>query len=281
MLDRCTFPAAGTDVVAAVSGGADSLALLALAVEADLRVTAVHVDHGLRAGSAQEADVVRDVAVALGAAFRAERVDVGAGPNLEARARAARRAVLPATAMTGHTADDRAETVLLNLTRGTGLDGLVAMRPGPTKPILALRRSETHALCARRGFTPVQDPSNDDPAHRRNRMRNEVLPLLDDVAGRDVAALLVRTAGLLGDDAALLDALAGELDPTDARVVAAAPAPLARRALRRWLTVDGYPPDAAAVERVLGVARGEARATEVAEWMRVQRSAGRLVLSRP
>ena len=280
MLTRCTFPAAGTEVVAAVSGGADSLALLVLAVEADLRVTAVHVDHGLRPGSAAEADVVRDVAASLGAGFRAERVAVGAGPNLEARARAARRAVLPPDAMTGHTADDQAETVLLNLARGAGLDGVVAMRPGPTKPILALRRSETRALCASRGLVPVEDPSNDDPVHRRNRMRHEVLPLLDDVAGRDVAALLARTASLLGDDAALLDALAAELDPTDARALAAAPVPLARRALRRWLTIDGYPPDAAGVERVLAVARGEIRATEVAEGMRVQRSAGRLVLFR-
>ncbi|HEX4904161.1 MAG TPA: tRNA lysidine(34) synthetase TilS [Acidimicrobiales bacterium] len=280
MLDRCTFPAAGTEVVAAVSGGADSLAMLALAVEADLRVTAVHVDHGLRPGSAAEADVVRDVAASLGAGFRSERVDVGSGPNLEARARAARRAVLPAGAMTGHTADDQAETLLLNLARGTGLDGLVGMRPGPTKPILALRRAETRSLCAARGLVPVEDPSNVDRVHRRNRMRLEVLPLLDDVAGRDVRALLARTASLLADDAALLDALAAEVDATDATALAAAPAALARRAVRHWLTVDGYPPDAAAVERVLAVARGEIRATEVAEGLRVQRTAGRLVLSR-
>lgn len=279
LLDRCTFLAPGTEATAAVSGGADSLALLALAVDAGLRVTAIHVDHGLRPGSADEADVVRDVARALGAGFEARTVDVGQGPNLEARARAARQAALPPDAMTGHTADDRAETLLLNLARGTGLDGLAAMRPGPTKPILALRRAETRALCAARGFAFVDDPSNDDPIHRRNRVRHEVLPLLDDIAARDVAALLARTASLLEDDAALLDALASELDPADARAVAAAPPPIARRALRRWLTVGGYPPDAAAVERVLAVARGEIRATEVAEGIRVSRSSMRLLRS--
>ena len=223
---------------------------------------------------------MRDAAAALGAGFRSARVEVEPGPNLEARARDARRAVLPAGAMTGHTADDQAETMLLQLARGAGLDGLAAMRPGPTKPILALRRAETHALCEERGFVPVRDPSNDDPAHRRNRMRHEVLPLLNDVAERDVSALLARAASLLVDDAALLDALAAELDPTDGRALIAAPVPLARRAVRRWLTVDGYPPDAAAVERVLAVARGDIRATEVAEGLRVHRSAGRLVLSR-
>src|SRR3954468_211382 len=197
--------------------------MLALAVDAGVRVTAVHVDHGLRAGSADEADVVRDAAHRLGAAFRAERVDVGAGPNLEARARAARRAVLGPDAMTGHTADDQAETIVLNLLRGSGVDGLAGMRPGPAKPILALRRHETHALCATRGLATIEDPTNTDPVPRRNRVRHEVLPLLDDVACRDVAALLARSASVVADDVALLDALAASLDPTDARALAAAP----------------------------------------------------------
>src|SRR5687768_7639231 len=100
LLARCTFPDPRSAVVAGVSGGADSTAMLGLAVEAGCRVTAVHVDHGLRAGSHDEADRVRDLARLLGAGFRAERVDVGAGPNLEARARAARRQALGPGAMT-------------------------------------------------------------------------------------------------------------------------------------------------------------------------------------
>ena len=279
MLERCTFPAAGTEAVAAVSGGPDSVAMLALAVDAGVRVTAVHVDHGLRPGSADEADVVRDAADAVGAEFRAARVDLVAGPNLEARARDARRAVLGADAMTGHTADDQAETVVLNLVRGAGLDGLAGMRRGPTKPILGLRRHETHVLCVERGFVTVDDPSNVELAFRRNRVRHEVLPLLDEVACRDVAAVLARNAEVLADDADLLDALAAAIDPTDARALAAAPLPLARRAIRRWLT-DEHPPDLATVDRVLAVARGEIRATEVAEGVRVGRSAGRLLRSR-
>src|SRR5688572_2097535 len=95
LLPRCRFPTAGTVVTCAVSGGADSLALLVLATAAGLDVTAVHVDHGLRPGSAGEADVVAAAAERFGAAFRAERVVVELGPNLEARARAARYAVLP------------------------------------------------------------------------------------------------------------------------------------------------------------------------------------------
>ena len=114
LLARCHYPRSGTPVVCAVSGGADSLALLVLARAAGCPALAVHVDHGLRPGSAGEADVVAAVAAAVGADFRAERVDVAAGPNLEARARAARYGVLPDGALTGHTADDRAETMLIN-----------------------------------------------------------------------------------------------------------------------------------------------------------------------
>jgi tRNA(Ile)-lysidine synthase len=262
-----------------VSGGADSLALLALAVDAGLCVTAVHVDHGLRPGSDQEADIVRDAAGVVGAGFRAARVDVAPGPNLEARARDARRRALGPGAMTGHTADDQAETILLNLLRGTGLDGLRGMRAGPTKPILGLRRAETRALCRERGFVVVDDPTNDSPVHRRNRVRHEVLPLLDDVAERDVAAVLARSASVLAGDGDLLDELAAAIDPTDARALAGAPVPLARRAVRRWLTGE-HPPEAAAVERVLAVARGEIRATEVGDGVRVGRTRGRLLLSR-
>ncbi len=263
-----------------MSGGADSLALLVLAVAAGCDVTAVHVDHGLRAGSDREADVVAAVAERYGAAFRAERVEVADGPNLEARARAARWSVLPPDACTGHTLDDRAETVLVNLLRGAGTTGLSALRPGPAHPILGLRRSETVALCASEGLDVVVDPSNDDPRFVRNRIRHEVLPLLADVAGRDLVPVLARQAELLADDADLLDALAAELDPTDARALAAAPRPLARAAVRAWLrpTGGGQPPSAAAVERVLAVADGTHVATEVAGGWRVRRSAGRLHL---
>jgi tRNA(Ile)-lysidine synthase len=286
LLARCAFPAAGTPLVCAVSGGPDSLALLVLAVAAGCEVTAVHVDHGLRPGSASEADVVAEVAARVGAAFRAERVEVADGPDLEARARAARRAVLGPGHATGHTADDRAETVLLALLRGTGLDGLGALRPGPTHPIVGLRRHETHAVCDAAGLAPVVDPTNADPRFRRNRVRHEVLPLLDDVAERDVVPLLCRLADLAADEADLLGALATEAvpDPADARSVARAPRPLARRALRAWLRRrtddEQHPPSAAAVERALAVARGDAVAADLGGGLRLRRSGQRLHLER-
>jgi len=101
--------------------------------------------------------------------------------------------------------------------------------------------------------------------------------LCSEVAGRDVVPVLARQAGLMRAEGDLLDALAAGIDPSDGAALAGAPGALARRATRRWLRDDGpYPPDLAAVERVLGVARGEATATDVAPGKRVRRSKGRL-----
>ena len=134
------------------------------------------------------------------------------------------------------------------------------MSPGPTKPILALRRAETHELCTLLDLTVADDPTNTDRRFRRTRMRHDVIPLLNDVADRDVTALLTRSSTLLREDEVLLDQLAAELDPTDARGLAAAPLPLARRSVRQWILsttvndddpLNRHPPDAATGERVL------------------------------
>ena len=280
LLARCSFPPPGMGVTCAVSGGPDSLTLLVLSVAAGCETTAVHVDHGLRAGSADEAAVVEAAAARFGARFRSVRTQVAPGPNLEARARAARHAALPPGALLGHTADDLAETMLLNLLRGAGLDGLAGFDPR-RRPIRRLRRADTHDLCIALGLDPVRDPSNDDPVHRRNRVRHELIPLLDDVAARDVVPVLARQAELLRADADLLEELAATIDPTDARALAAAPLPLARRAVRRWLRTgdERHPPDRATVDRVLDVARGATVACEVGGGRAVRRSHGNLSLS--
>jgi tRNA(Ile)-lysidine synthase len=137
------------------------------------------------------------------------------------------------------------------------------------------------------GLEPVADPTNDDPAFRRNRIRHELLPLLDAIAERDVVPVIARQADLVRADAALLDELAAALDPTDARALAAAHEALARRAVRAWLRSSGpggpecHPPDAAATERVLAVARGTAVACELPGGWRVARTGGRLRIERP
>lgn len=286
LLARCTFPPAGEAVVCAVSGGADSLAMLGLAVEAGCVTRAVYVDHGLRPGGDEEAQLVAGVAARFGASFEKVPVSVAAGPDQEARARRARYEALPDGVLVGHTADDQAETVLLNLLRGAGLDGLAAMRASGgglrkvRRPVLALRRIETSALVRSWGIEPVHDVSNDDLRFRRNRVRHEVMPLLTEVAGRDPVPLLCRAAALLAEDADFLKALAGELDPTDVISLRDAPKPIAKRAMRAWLAQgegsEHHPPSLADLERAWAVVTGEVLACEISGGRRLSRHQGRL-----
>ncbi len=279
LLARCDFPPPGTAVDIGVSGGADSSALLVLAVAAGCVVTAVHVDHGLREGSDAEAEAVAATATRFGAAFRSVRVSVADGPNLEARARAARYGALGPGALVGHTLDDRAETILLHLLRGTGPDGLAALcPPDPRRPLLRLRRAETEALCAHVGIEVFRDPSNAEDRFRRNRVRHELIPLMDDIAGRDSTPLVARLSDLVAADNRVLEVWADALDPRDAPALAVAPEAIASRALRRFLSDfhDGYPPSADEVRRVLEVARGQTRATELRGGRRLRRRNQRL-----
>lgn len=279
LLSRCAFgesPDGPHRIELGVSGGADSLAMLALAVLAGHDVLAIHVDHGLRTGSRAEADVVEAVCVRLGAQFEAREVRVGDGPNLEARARDARYRALGPRTLVAHTADDRAEWVLIALMRGTGVDGLAAMDVA-RRPILGLRRTETVELCERLGFEPLVDPHNLDPRFRRVRVRAELIPLMNSIADRDVVPLLDRLAAISAEESDLLDQLSESIDPTDAKALSKAPRGLARRAVRRWLRGE-RPLDLASTDRVLDVAAGRSVATEIVGGRRVRRSSQRLIV---
>ena len=280
LLSRCNFPTTGAKVDCAVSGGADSVALLVLACAADLQVTAWHVDHGLRQNSHTEAELVCKLASQLGADFKTRTVTVDTNTNIEGRAREARYAVLPNGVMTGHTADDQAETIFINLLRGSGTRGLAGMQPSHQRPLLQLRRSETEALCAQLGVHAFHDPLNDDSRFQRNRIRQEVLPLFSSLAKRDMVPVLTRQAELLRDDDDLLNELSLSLDPTNALALAQAPVALARRAIRSWLT-NPLVPDSATVERVLEVARGNTLACDIGLGRQVRRSQQRLRITEP
>lgn len=289
VLDGVDLTGLVAPVVVACSGGADSLGLLAIVAAAGLDPVAVHVDHGLRPGSAHDASAVARAAALLGVRVHATAVTVAAGGNLEERSRDARYAALEAArielgataVLVAHTADDQAETVLLNLLRGSGargLSGMPARRGTVVRPLLGVRRADVRAVCAAHGLVPVEDPSNQDLAHRRNWVRHHALPALSDGAQRDLVPVLNRQAAVLRAEADLLDELAGALlaeagaaQPT-AKVLAGAHPALARRAVRQWL--GSPPPSLAEVERVLTVARGECRAAELAGGRRVWRQNG-------
>lgn len=211
----------GATIVAALSGGADSLALTsATAFEAPKRgitVLAVTVDHRLQEGSAEVAAAAAAAAEALGLAARVVPVAVQAGAGPEAAARDARYEALDAVArevgataiLVGHTLDDQAETVLLGLARGSGAASLQGMAPITERgdgcrilrPLLDVRRETTRAACVAEGLQPWDDPHNTDARYARVRVRERVLPTLEQELGPGVAEALARTAAQLREDA--------------------------------------------------------------------------------
>ena len=260
---------AGDLVLAACSGGADSLALAAaLAHEAprqQLRAGGVTVDHGLQPGSAERARRVAAVLAGLGLdPVEAVPVTVAAGPGAggpEAAARGARYQALGEAAwrtgaraiLLGHSLDDQAETVLLGLARGSGARSLAGMPPARghyRRPLLGVRRATLRAACDALDLRPWDDPHNADPAYTRARVRHQALPALETALGPGVAQALARTAGQLRTDAEALDELAAGQVPLLrgpgggwlAGPLAAAPAAIRARVLRMAAIEAGCPP---------------------------------------
>jgi tRNA(Ile)-lysidine synthase len=238
----------------ALSGGPDSLALTAVATSVK-PTTALIVDHRLQRDSDRVALTARDQALSVGCVdAQVICVDVGAAGGPEAAARAARYRALDAArggapVLLAHTLDDQAETVLLGLGRGSGARSIAGMRPiDPPwyRPLLGVRRTVTHAVCAELGLTPWQDPHNTDRRFTRSRLRTEVLPLLEDVLGGGVAEALARTATALREDTDTLDELArralsdvGAGEGLDTARLAAVPEAVRRRVIRAWLLAGG------------------------------------------
>jgi len=238
----------------ALSGGPDSLALTAVA--APMRPTsALIVDHGLQAGSAEVAQTAQAQAIALGCVdVQVLCVRVGTDGGLEAAARAARYDALDtarseAPVLLAHTLDDQAETVLLGLGRGSGARSIAGMRahdPPWCRPLLGVRRTVTHAACLELGLTAWQDPHNTDRRFTRTRLRHEVLPLMEEVLGGGVVEALARTATALREDTELVDALivralttSATAEGLDTQELAALPAPVRRGVIRGWLLAGG------------------------------------------
>src|SRR6516225_10079050 len=219
--------AEGDLVLAACSGGADSLALAAaLAHEGPrcgLRAGGVTVDHGLQPGSADRASEVTRVLTGLGLEpVACLQAAVPAGPGNggpEAAARTARYAALAeaahhtgaAAVLLAHSRDDQAESVLLGLARGSGprsLAGMPECRGAYRRPLLGVGRATLRAACTALGLQPWDDPQNADPAYARARVRHQALPALEAALGPGVAEALARSASQIRADAEVLDDLA-------------------------------------------------------------------------
>ena len=291
VIERVTHTARAHDLFAPgqlilvwVSGGADSVCLLETLVRVRrlfrIRLAVFHLDHGLRAGSAADADYVRrrTAAHGLDCHVASPLAPPPKGVSVEHWARDERRRAAAEVAerigadrhALGHTMDDRAETVLLALVRGWGLDGLTGIEPVAgdlVRPLLEVRRAETEAVCRSLRLRPRVDATNADTTFLRNALRHEALPSLAHATDRDVVPTIARTAELLRADAHLLDELAANLSeavvtPTDTGVRLDAAAlrdlavPMASRVVRRALADAGCTWSEKAIEGILDLAAG-------------------------
>jgi tRNA(Ile)-lysidine synthase len=283
--------ARGDRVIVCVSGGPDSVCLLYALwhlrrlFEIDLEV--FHFDHRLREGSAKDADYVERLARRLKLPFhlRTAQAEPRKGESVEAwgtveRMNAAndiRREIGATSIAEGHTLDDQAETVLLNLIRGAGLEGMSGIWPGSrevaiVEPLLDVERAEVEAFCRALHLRPRLDPTNRDTKLLRNAIRLKVIPAIERATGRDVKQPIARSADLLRDDRTELYGVAVETmqrvvadgdgeQRFDAAALRSLPKPVASRVVRlallRIMTLgDGPAWTREAVEAVLDLAAG-------------------------
>lgn len=258
----------GCSVLCALSGGADSMYLLARLLEGAEQggycVRAAHYDHGLRPASGCDADFVRCQCLALGVPLTTGRGNVAAEAarlrrGVEETARDMRYAFLRQTAKetgcaviaTGHHAGDNAETVLMNLVRGCGLKGLSGIplsRDDIIRPMLSLTRQEIDRFLSEQGIPHIEDESNTDPRYTRNRIRHQLLPMLEELNPKALAHINAAAARAAGDEALLSSMGEGLLAAghttadgfsIPAERLADAPEPLAIRALQKLVPAAG------------------------------------------
>jgi tRNA(Ile)-lysidine synthase len=305
----------GATVLAAVSGGGDSVALLHLLVRAArsrrLRITVAHLDHGLRRGSRSDRRFVEGLAAELSVDCISDRQEVAGerrrDESPEEAARRVRRSfLLRAASMTGtewiatgHTLDDQAETVLMRLVRGAGataLTGMAEAGPGPfVRPLLGFERSELRDWLRRRGLEFREDPTNRSMQFDRNRVRRLVLPVLAEQLNPRAARHLVKAARRFREDAVYLDGLADRLARKlcrtdrsgrlviEARGLGSAPPVLARRVARLALERAGADPrrlGARHVESLLGLTNAPGRSEiHLPGRLKARKTRGRIVIS--
>jgi tRNA(Ile)-lysidine synthase len=296
---------AGDNVLVAVSGGADSLALAAAVLkesqEFAITPIAVTIDHQLQSGSGEQAEKVENQLKEMGyGKVISKKVVVTTESGLEAGARDARYQALSSCAsqekatkvFLGHTRDDQAETVLLGLARGSGtrsLSGMAAENGIYIRPLLNITRDQTVAACKELGIQPWSDPHNGNTEFSRVKVRLEVLPVIEEKLGPGIAAALSRSASILRDDADALDEIAqieisgSDLANLDCEHLATLARAIRSRVLRAAIYAAGAPSGSITADHLAGVEalvtswRGQG-AISLPGGVKVERISGRLSL---
>jgi tRNA(Ile)-lysidine synthase len=300
-------PARGAFLIG-VSGGADSVALLHFLVARNYRLIVCHLDHGLRRSSRADARFVENLAVGFGYRFLSERISIReqtkrTGQSIETAGREVRFDFFARCAtkvkcrrlVLAHQADDQVETFLARLFRGAGTAGLAAMRPrserkirgktlGIFRPLLGVWRGEIEQYVGAHGLEFREDESNASLLHTRNRMRHQIIPLLEEYFGREIRENIWRTADVLAaEDEYLAAQIAAPGPQLAVRELRALPLALQRRTLRAWLTRHGISNigfrDIESVRQLIALPAGPAAVNLVGD-RQARRRAGALFIPR-
>lgn len=233
--------------VIALSGGADSMALAKIARMENVSHCHI-VDHGIQQVTAQVADETAEIVSGWGMTVEISRVNVGSAGGVESAARDARYEALLSNpnhvVLLAHTRRDQAETVLMGLGRGSGSRSLQGMKAVShngrvLRPFLDLTRADMEAICEGFGISFWNDPHNESSDYRRVRVRNELLPLMEDVMDGGVEASLVRTAESLQDDNDFLDSMVESAYTADCTTLFGMHRAMRRRIIREFLHRNG------------------------------------------
>ena len=295
------YPPLDEPALIGVSGGRDSVALLHSLATRGHRLVVCHLDHALRAESREEARFVERLALGLGCEFVGKRENVALRAkrmkcSIETAAREARFAFFTKVARErgvgrvnlAHHADDQVETFLFNLLRGSGAAGLAAMRATSmrgdleiARPLLGVWREEIDRYVAEHRLEFCEDASNADPRHTRNRVRHEILPMLAKAFGRDVREALLRSAEILREEDAFLNALPelrmAEAPQLSVKEMRELPVAIQRRALLAWLRARGVAEIGfEEVERVRSLLAGRVAKVNLPGGQHARRRAGKL-----
>lgn len=265
-------------VLVACSGGPDSIALAVLAKSFEIEFGLAYIDHGINIATSECEIIVKELAQICGVPFYTAHLNLGLNPkfesNIEATARSHRYEALEKIRIThkyeivatAHHLDDVAETYLINLIRGSGsgISSLAKERNSIVRPILHWRKRDLEKLNRKIGLNYFIDEMNSQTRFVRNRIRNEVIPLLNDISDRDISPLIERAARFARRDNEFLDALASSKWPGEhasTRVLSELDPVLQVHAIRAW--INGYPPSEEEMERILEVVKHDRTSTQI------------------
>lgn len=245
----------------AVSGGADSVALMCIVYHLGRTASVHHVNHGIRDASNDEAKIVQELAENFQFDFFLYETTIGF-QNMEENARQARQDFLPEDVLTAHSFEDKVETVIMNFMRGATSKGF---SPMTDKPLINITANELDSIVVYYDVSPCVDSTNFTQEHVRNRVRHELIPLMTDISGTNIAKPIIRNSQIALEESEYLDQIASKIDITQCKTAKTENIVILRRATRMWIEENiSHKYSEVNITNLVSVVQGETLGTQIA-----------------